>query len=132
MQLEQDVEELLFRAYSLYRQVHLTFVTGRDRALCLHMIYGVIAGLFKELDRNAATPRTARPSSARASSTSRRRCDRAEGYFRRAAQRRAQLRYLGGMTGGLTVIAGVGFLLSLGLVDAARPAGPGAACSWPA
>ena len=34
VELEQDVEELLFRAYSLYRQVHLTFVSGRDRALC--------------------------------------------------------------------------------------------------
>ena len=55
VQLEQDVEELLFRAYSLYRQVDLTFEAGRDRALCLRMLYGVIAGLFKELDRNAAT-----------------------------------------------------------------------------
>ena len=33
VEMKQDVEELLFRAYSLWRQVHLTFVTGRDRAL---------------------------------------------------------------------------------------------------
>ena len=70
VQLEQDVEELLFRAYSLYRQVHLTFVSGRDRALCLHMIYGVIAGLFID---SIAPPRAraTRPSSARASAISR-------------------------------------------------------------
>src|SRR5215218_356844 len=55
VQLQQSVEELLFRAYALYRQVHLTFDLGRDRSLLLHMIYGVIAGLFKELDRAAAT-----------------------------------------------------------------------------
>src|SRR5215204_5969624 len=54
VQFDQEIEELLFRARSLYRQVHLTFVSGRDRALCLHMIYGVIAGLFIELDRAAA------------------------------------------------------------------------------
>ena len=52
--LEQDVEELLFKAYSLYRQVDLTFAYGRDRALCLRMVYGVISGLFKELDRAVA------------------------------------------------------------------------------
>ena len=52
--MKQDVEELLlFRAYSLSRQVHLTFESGRDRSLCLQMVYGVIAGVFKELDRAA-------------------------------------------------------------------------------
>src|SRR5690349_3038481 len=45
VELDQHVEELLFRAYGLYRQVHLTFEVGRDRALLLHMLYGVIAGL---------------------------------------------------------------------------------------
>ena len=112
VQLEQSVEELLFRAYSLYRQVDLTFESGRDRGLCLQMLYGVIAGIFKELDR--ARRARGEPSSARGSTTSRppRAC---RGYFRRAAQRRAQLRYLAGVTGGLTVIAGVGRLLSLGL-----------------
>ena len=59
--LEQGVEELLFHAYTLYRQVDLTFEAGRDRALCLQMVYGVIAGLFKELDRAAATQRGDRP-----------------------------------------------------------------------
>jgi len=39
----------------------------------------------------------------------------AEHYFRRAARRRAQLRYLAGVLGGLGVIALVGFPLSLGL-----------------
>jgi hypothetical protein len=113
VQLEQSVEELLFRAISLYRQVDLTFVAGRDRALCLRMLYGVISGLFKELDRNAA----AQVASAECAhieylDTA---LDRAEGYFRRAAQRRAQLRYLAGVIGGLCVIGGVGFLLSIGL-----------------
>ena len=51
VRMKQDVEELLFRAYSLSRQVHLTFESGRDRSLCLQMVYGVIAGVFKELDR---------------------------------------------------------------------------------
>ena len=102
VRMKQHVEELLFRAYSLSRQVHLTFESGRDRALCLQMVYGVIAGIFKELDRAAATRDAGeeRPSSARSSSTSSRPCERAEGYFRRAAQRRAQLRYLAGMTAG--------------------------------
>jgi len=61
VELEQSLEELLFRACALYRQVHLTFEDGRDRAICLQMLYGVIAGLFKELDRGAATqqPQTA-------------------------------------------------------------------------
>src|SRR3954466_16293307 len=45
--LEQVIEELLFRAVTLAGQVHLTFETGRDRALCLQMVYGVIAGIFK-------------------------------------------------------------------------------------
>jgi AcrR family transcriptional regulator len=109
--LDQPVEELLFRAYALYRQVHLTFESGRDRALCLHMVYGVIAGLFKELDRAAATHsrEVSRIAYLEAALT------RAESYFQRAAQRRAQLRYLAGMTGGLGVIAAVGALLSLGL-----------------
>ena len=110
--LEQDVEELLFRAISLYRQVDLTFVTGRDRALCLRMLYGVISGLFKELDRNAANHVEGEVTRIEYLTAA---LDRADGYFRRAAQRRAQLRYLGGVIGGLSVIAGVGFLLSIGL-----------------
>jgi hypothetical protein len=110
--LEQDVEELLFRAISLYRQVDLTFVTGRDRALCLRMLYGVISGLFKELDRNAANHAEGEVTRIEYLTAA---LDRADGYFRRAAQRRAQMRYLGGVIGGLSVIAGVGFLLSLGL-----------------
>jgi|tagenome__1003787_1003787.scaffolds.fasta_scaffold20948819_2 hypothetical protein len=113
--LEQDVEELLFRAISLYRQVDLTFVTGRDRALCLRMLYGVISGLFKELDRNAATRADGATVECARIEYLESALDRADGYFRRAAQRRAQLRYLGGVIGGLSVIAGVGFLLSLGL-----------------
>jgi hypothetical protein len=114
VQLEQEVEELLFRAYSLYRQVHLTFVSGRDRALCLHMIYGVIAGLFVELDRAAAREGDAPVECARIKYLETA-YDRAEAYFKRAAQRRAQLRYLGGMGGGLTAMALIGILLSLGL-----------------
>jgi hypothetical protein len=113
--LEQDVEELLFRAISLYRQVDLTFVTGRDRALCLRMLYGVISGLFKELDRNAATQAEGAVVECARIEYLESALDRADGYFHRAAQRRAQLRYLGGVIGGLSVIAGVGFLLSLGL-----------------
>jgi len=109
--LEQGVEELLFKAYSLYRQVDLTFESGRDRALCLQMVYGVISGLFKELDRAAATGHA----DAARTEYLQLACERAEAYFRRAAQRRAQLRYLGGVIGGLGIIAAVGFLLSLGL-----------------
>jgi hypothetical protein len=113
--LEQNVEELLFRAYALYRQVDLTFDAGRDRALCLRMLYGVIAGLFKELDRNAATHKDGQAVECARVEYLDAALDRADGYFRRAAQRRAQLRYLGGVFGGLTVIAGVGFLLAIGL-----------------
>jgi hypothetical protein len=113
VQLEQEVEELLFRAISLYRQVDLTFVTGRDRALCLRMLYGIIAGLFKELDRNAAAQAPIAESTCIGYLDAA--LERADGYFRRAAQRRAQLRYLAGVIGGLCVIAGVGFLLSIGL-----------------
>jgi hypothetical protein len=113
--LEQNVEELLFRAYALYRQVDLTFDAGRDRALCLRMVYGVIAGLFKELDRNAATHQDGQSMECARVEYLDAALDRADGYFRRAAQRRAQLRYLGGVIGGLTVIAGVGFLLAIGL-----------------
>src|SRR3954463_14559945 len=112
--LEQNVEELLFRAYTLYGQVHLTFESGRDRALCLHMVYGVIAGVFKELDR-AAAPQVDEALECTRIAYLEAACGRAEGYFRRAAQRRAQLRYLAGMVGGLLVIAFVGFLLALGL-----------------
>ena len=115
VRLEQDVEELLFRAYSLYRQVDLTFESGRDRALCLRMLYGVISGMFKELDRNAATHAEGAPVESTRVEYLVAALNRAEGYFRRAAQRRAQSRYLAGVIGGLTVIAGVGFLLALGL-----------------
>lgn len=115
--LEQTVEELLFRAYTLYRQVDLTFEFGRDRALCLQMVYGVIAGLFKELDRAAATHKEDQPVECARIGYLESACARAEGYFRRAAQRRAQLRYLAGVIGGLSVIAGVGFLLALGLAQ---------------
>jgi hypothetical protein len=111
VKLEQNVEELLFRAYSLYRQVHLTIETGRDRALLIHMAYGVIAGICKELDRAAAVKVTecARMTYLEEA------CGRAERYFARASQRRAQLRYLAGVIGGLTVIAAIGALLGLGL-----------------
>jgi hypothetical protein len=111
VRLAQNVEELLFRASALYRQVHLTFETGRDRALCLHMIYGVIAGLFVEVDRAAVRGDVdcARITYLETA------CDRAEAYFKRASQRRAQLRYLAGMIGGLSVIAVIGVLLSIGL-----------------
>ncbi len=111
VELAQAVEELLFRAYTLSRQVHLTFGSGRDRALCLQMVYGVIAGIFKELDRSAVTGSESCTRMKYLETA----CKRAESYFSRAAQRRAQLRYLGGMTAGLTIIAGVGLLLSLGL-----------------
>jgi len=111
VELEQSIEELLFRAYSLYRQVDLTIPTGRDRALLIHMAYGVIAGIFRELDRAAAlkTKECSRLTYLEAA------CGRAERYFSRASQRRAQLRYLAGVTGGLTVIAALGALLGLGL-----------------
>jgi len=115
--LEQGVEELLFKAYTLYRQVDLTFEAGRDRALCLQMVYGVIAGLFKELDRAAATHAGDRPVDRARVGYLESACGRAEGYFRRAAQRRAQVRYLTGVTGGLSAIAAVGFLLALGLAQ---------------
>ena len=116
VRMPQDVEELLFRAYTLSRQVHLSFASGRDRSLCLQMVYGVIAGIFRELDREAAM---------RAAGFEDEPCarvkyleaalGRAEAYFRRASQRQAQLRYLGGMGGGLLVIALFGLALSLGI-----------------
>jgi hypothetical protein len=115
VQLEQQVEELLFRAFSLYRQVDLTFAAGRDRALCLRMLYGVVSGLFKELDRNAASQAEGATVECAHIEYLDAALNRADGYFRRAAQRRAQLRYLAGVIGGLSVIAGVGFLLSIGL-----------------
>jgi len=111
VKMEQGVEELLFRAYSLYRQVQLTFETGRDRSLLIHMTYGVIAGIFKELDRAAALKQVECSRIAYLETA----CVRAERYFSRASQRRAQLRYLAGVTGGLGVIAVVGVLLALGL-----------------
>ncbi|RKQ90288.1 hypothetical protein C8N24_0088 [Solirubrobacter pauli] len=111
VELAQDVEELLFRAYTLSRQIHLTFESGRDRALCLQMTYGVIAGIFRELDRAAVTGRESCTRMKYLENA----CKRTEAYFARASQRRAQLRYLGGMLGGLTVVAGVGALLSVGL-----------------
>lgn len=111
VKLAQDVEELLFRVYTLSRQVHLTFETGRDRALCLQMVYGVIAGIFKEVDRSAMTGKESCTRMQYLETA----CTRAEAYFARASQRRAQLRYLGGMTGGLIVIAAFGVLLSFGL-----------------
>src|SRR3954452_11044308 len=80
VELDQNVEELLFRAYSLYRQVHLTLETGRERALLLHMVYGVISGSFKELDRAAATGQT---ECARITYLEQA-CARAERYFGRA------------------------------------------------
>jgi len=111
VEMEQSVEELLFRAYSLYRQVDMTLAQGRDRALLVHMVYGVIAGLFKELDRSVALKQKqcARMTYLEEA------CGRAERYFQRASQRRAQLRYLAGVTGGLTTIAAAGVLLSIGL-----------------
>ena len=51
VQLEQNVEELLFRAYSLYRQVHLTFVSrARPGAVPAH-----------DLRRHRRAVRRARP-----------------------------------------------------------------------
>src|SRR3954447_15772302 len=60
VELDQCVEELLFRAGTLYGQVHLTFEQGRDRAICIQMVYRVVAGLFKEIDRAAATQKSER------------------------------------------------------------------------
>src|SRR4051812_18657694 len=111
VEMPQAAEELLFRAYSLYRQMHLTLEAGRDRSLLAHMLYGVIAGLFKDLDHTAARGHQECSRITYLEGA----CSRAERYFARASQRRAQLRYLAGMTGGLTVIAAIGFLLSLGL-----------------
>jgi hypothetical protein len=81
------------------------------------MLYGVIAGLFKELDRTAAGPGAAVDAPVEHASITylEQAYGRAEGYFRRAAQRRAQMRYLAGIHGGLIAIAGVGFLLARGL-----------------
>jgi hypothetical protein len=72
------------------------------------MTYGVIAGIFKELDRAAATetPATGLAYLEKA-------CERAETYFRRAAQRRAQLRYLAGMLASLLAIAVLAFIPAL-------------------
>ena len=110
--LEQGIEELLFRAATLAGQVHLTFETGRDRAICLQLVYGVIAGAFKELDRAAATETTATGIAYLEKAY-----ERAETYFRRAAQRRAQVRYLAGMLGGLAAIAVVASVWSQGALD---------------
>jgi hypothetical protein len=115
VELEQSVEELLFRAATLYAQVHLTFEQGRDRALCLHMVYGIISGLFKELDRAAATDGEHVHVECTGYAYLEKACNRAELYFMRAAQRRAQSRYLAGMVGGLAAIVLVAFLLGLGL-----------------
>src|SRR3954453_5055650 len=104
VQLQQEAAEPLFPAYALYRQVDLTFIAGRDRALCLRMLYGVISGLFKELDRNAATLVDGAPGECARIEYLKSALDRADGYFRRATQRRAQLLYLGGVFGGLSVI----------------------------
>jgi hypothetical protein len=110
VRLEQEIEELLFRAAALAGQVHLTFETGRDRAICLQMVYAVIAGIFKELDRAAATD-----GAATGLAYLEKACERADTYFRRAAQRRAQLRYLGGMLGALLALAAIAFVPSLRL-----------------
>src|SRR4051794_29518121 len=111
VELEQNVEELLFRAHSLYQQARLTLDAGRDRTVVVHMAYGVIAGVFKELDRAAAGQETDLTHVSYLEHA----CSRAERYFNRAAQRRAQLRYLAGVFGGLGVIALVGALLAVGL-----------------
>ncbi len=86
VELAQEVEELLFRAYPLSRQIHLTFETGRDRALCLQMTCGVIAGVFKELDRSAVTGRESCTRMKYLENA----CKRTEAYFTRASQRRAR------------------------------------------
>src|SRR4051812_872558 len=117
VELEQSVEELLFRATSLYAQVHLTFEDGRDRALCLHMVYGIVAGLFKELDRAAALNGDHVHVECTGYAYLEKACTRAELYFKRAAQRRAQLRYLAGMVGGLAAIVLIALLLGLGLAQ---------------
>jgi hypothetical protein len=112
--MPQDVEELLFRAQTLSRQVHVTFSSGRDRSLCLQMVYGVIAGIFRELDREAAL----RAAGDEGGNCLRVKyletaCKRAEAYFTRAAQRRAQLRYLAGLSVGMAALTAGGVLFSI-------------------
>jgi hypothetical protein len=114
VRMAQDVEELLFRAQTLSRQIHVTFTSGRDRTLCLQMVYGVIAGIFRELDREA----TLRAAGDKGDKCVRMKyletaCERAEDYFARASQRRAQLRYLAGLATGMVAITGGGLLFSL-------------------
>ncbi|MBE2320609.1 hypothetical protein DVA67_031910 [Solirubrobacter sp. CPCC 204708] len=116
VRMPQDIEELLFRAYTLSRQVHLTFTSGRDRSLCLQMVYGVISGIFRELDREAAMRKAGHDnvkcSQMKYLETA---CKRAEAYFARASQRRAQLRYLGGLGVGLLLTSAAGTGMTLGL-----------------
>jgi len=69
----------------------------------------VIAGIFKELDRAAATDEATFAGIDYLETA----CGRAETYFRRAAQRRAQLRYLAGMLAGLGAITAAAFAASL-------------------
>jgi hypothetical protein len=90
IRMPQDMEELLFRAQTLSRQIHVTFSSGRDRTLCLQMVYGVIAGIFRELDRDAAQ-RAGDDGKCIRMDYLATACERAEDYFTRASQRRAQL-----------------------------------------
>ena len=118
VQLDQHVEELLFRAYSLYRQVDLTFEAGRDRALCLQMVYGVIAGPVQ-----GARPRRGDAHGRRgrrvphASSTSRPPAAGPRATSGAPPSGARSCAIWAGVTGGLTVIAAVGFLLSIGLAQ---------------
>ena len=101
--LDQVVEELLF-TYAL--PAGRPDTGGGPRSRCAEHDHGVIAGLFKELDRNAAARHVAADAPVECPSVTylEQAYARAERYFKRAAQRRAQMRYLAGIHGGLIVM----------------------------
>jgi hypothetical protein len=115
VRLDDSIQTLLFDVAALYRQADLT-LKGRTRRIFLSMLFGVVAELFKVLDRAAAvrTSPDERLGCTRIQYL-RRGCERARGYFERSTQRHAQVWYFLGMLGGLAAVAVLAFLLPLGL-----------------
>lgn len=116
VRLDRGAEELLFKCCALSRHAYLT-LSSRDRKICMEMIFGVISGLLKSLDRAAGSKGAseAGETSCREIRYLEQEHKRAHDYYERSAQRQAQMHYFLGMLGGLAVIVGLAAVMLLAL-----------------
>jgi hypothetical protein len=107
---DAKAKELLYRCLDLHYRA-LEFLTPKPRKICMRLLFSIIAGILGALDARAAGAPAHRTKPLDLSCMEGE-LARAESYYRRSAQRQAQLTYFGGLAAPAFAVAVAALLVA--------------------